>query len=60
MYVPKLRKVNDVLKEIKKVDPNTAITENVLRTMIKDGTISHLKLGPTVLINPDELYSLFW
>ena len=60
MYVPRLSTIVDVIKEIKKVDPNTAITENVLRTMVKDGTITHLKLGPAVLINPDELYSLFW
>lgn len=59
MYFPRLRKINDALKEIKQVDPNTPLKWRTIRSLIKAGQLTTFKLGPAILINIDELYALF-
>lgn len=59
MYLPRFRRINEVLKEIKEYDPNTALNWRIIKSLIKSGKLSMLKLGPAWLINADELYSLF-
>lgn len=59
MYIPKLRRINDAVAEIKAADSQTVITRNQIIMLIKDGFIKPMKFGNAWLINMDELYALF-
>ena len=59
MYIPRLRRINDVLAEVKKADPQTELNWRLLQHLAKSGDISCLKFGNSWLINLDELYGLF-
>ena len=41
--------------ELKRIDPDTAITPYFIRTMVLDGTIPHVRAGNKRLINLDTL-----
>lgn len=57
MYIPRFRRINDVLKEMKGTDPNTAMTLCLLMELIKSEKITSMKYGNSWLINIDELYA---
>lgn len=59
MYIPRLRRINDVLAEMKKRDPKTALKWRTIQDMIKQGAITSIKFGDAWLINIDELYNYF-
>lgn len=59
MYIPRLRRINDVLAEMKKRDPKTALKWRTVQCMIKQGAITSIKFGDAWLINIDELYNYF-
>lgn len=59
MYIPKLRKQETVVKEIKKLDPNSAVTTYLIQCLIKEGLISKIHYGNANLINLDELAEFF-
>ena len=59
MYIPGLRRINDVLAEMKKRDPKTALKWRIVQYMIKQGAITSIKFGDAWLINIDELYNYF-
>lgn len=59
MYIPRLRRINDVLDEMKKRDPKTALKWRTIQSMIKQGEITSIKFGDAWLINIDELYNYF-
>lgn len=59
MYIPRLRRINDVLYEMKKRDPKTALKWRTIQSMIKQGEITSIKFGDAWLINIDELYNYF-
>ena len=40
MYIPKLRKKEHIMKDIKELDENTAITLYLINTMIKKGELT--------------------
>ena len=59
MYVPKLRRISDVIKEMKAYDPDSPVSWYFLRELCKKGKITTLKYGNSGLINVDELYAFF-
>ena len=59
MYIPRFRRINDVLKEMKGTDPNTAMTLCLLMELIRSEKITSMKYGNSWLINIDELYAFF-
>lgn len=59
MYIPKLRKKQNVAKEIKKIDANTALTEYLVDMLVAKGLISTIYYGNAYLINIDELAKFF-
>lgn len=59
MFIPRLRKINQVVYEIKEQDPNSAMTSNLLRTMVIKNMLSKIKYSNAWLINLDELYGFF-
>ena len=54
MAVSKMRTINEVLKEIKEIDPKSAITYNLLRKLCEEGKIKHVMTGNKALINYDD------
>ena len=59
MYIPKLRKKEKVIKEIRKIDPSTEFTMTLLNKLIKNGEISKIDYGNAQLVNLDELAEFF-
>ena len=57
MYVPRFRRISDVLKEITEADPQTVISRNLIVEWLNAGKITAMKLGNAWLINIDELYA---
>lgn len=55
MYLPRLRRISDVLEEVKTADPGTCLTYHMLIDLMKDGAITPLKYGNAWVINVDEL-----
>lgn len=60
MYIPILRKKGNVVQEIKKIDPKSAITRCAIDKLISTKKISQIKYGNAWLINMDELYNYFY
>ena len=56
MYIPRLRRINDVIKEMKKADPESIITHCAIMKLIECEKITAMKYGNAWLINLDELY----
>ena len=59
MYIPRLRRINDVVAEIKEQDPESNITYRVIKELIAAKEITSMKYGNAWLINLDELYAYF-
>ena len=55
MYLPRLRRIADVLNEVKQVDPDTCLTRCMLIELMKQGVITPLKYGNAWVVNMDEL-----
>lgn len=60
MFIPKLRKIEQVVADIKKIDPNTELNRRMILQLISEGLLTATKYGNAWLINVDELYSLFY
>ena len=56
MYLPRLRRISDVIKEMKKADGKTVISRHFIETLVHTNQITALKYGCAWLINLDELY----
>ena len=56
MYIPRLRRISDVINEMKKSDPESSITYYSIIKLIEVGKLTALKYGNAWLINLDELY----
>jgi hypothetical protein len=59
MYIPRLRKKENVIKDVKKIDPKTAITSCLIEKLAESGKITQIKYGNAWLINLDELFDFF-
>ena len=57
MYVPRLRRISDAVKEIKAGDPRSEVTYGLIKELITSGRITTMKYGNAWLVNLDELYA---
>ncbi len=55
----KIRTIRGTLEELRKEDPDCAITESCIRKLCKDGTIPYQKSGSKYLINFEDVRKLF-
>lgn len=53
--IPRMRTINEAAREIKVLDPHTAITEYHIRQLAISGVIPRVKAGKKYLINLDML-----
>lgn len=56
MYIPRLRRLSDVIAEIKAEDPKSQVTRSFLLFLLKKKKLTPMKYGNAWLINLDELY----
>ena len=59
-YIPRLRYINDAVKEIKEQDADFNVTYSMIRHLIWTGKLTKIKYGSAWLDNMDELYAFFW
>ncbi len=59
MYLPRLRRISDAIKEIKTVDPDSVLTRYFIEELIHRNQLTAMKYGDAWLINLDELFLLF-
>ena len=52
---PRMRTIPQAYEELKRIDPNTAITLRAIRRMVNDGLIPYFTVGAKILINFDLL-----
>lgn len=55
MALPRMRLLDQAYEEVKKIDPQTAITKNIIRGLAIDGEIKCVMVGRKRLINVDDL-----
>ena len=56
--IPRMRTIDEAAKELRQIDPETAVTRTAIRRMVLDGTIPHFPAGVKKLINLDLLLEL--
>ena len=56
MYIPRLRKIDAVLKEMKQADLDTVVSRFFITKLLREGKIAPLKYGDAWVVNIDELY----
>ncbi len=56
MYIPRLRKIDTVLKDMKQADPDTVVSRFFITKLLREEKITPLKYGDAWVVNIDELY----
>ena len=56
--IPRMRTIPEAMRDIQKIDPNTAITVTALRRMVNNGEIPYVSVASKRLINLDILLAL--
>ena len=56
MYIPRLRKIDAVLKDMKQADFGTVISRFFITKLLRESKITPLKYGDAWVVNIDELY----
>ena len=59
MMTPRMRTIQEAAAELRRIDPNTAVTPYRIRQMVLDGTIPHVSAGNKRLVNLDTLLNYF-
>lgn len=56
----RMRYIKEAVEEVKLLNPNTGITESLLRTLVREGKIPYLQVGKNrCLINFDAMMEFF-
>ena len=56
--IPRMRTIPEAMRDIQKVDPNTALTITALRRMVNNGEIPYVSVASKRLINLDILLGI--
>ena len=57
--INKMRTISECAKQIKTLDPQTAITEYCIRQLVKDNKINHVMINSKALVDLDSLIQYF-
>lgn len=57
--LPRMRTARGAIEEIRKMDPNTEITESAIRRAMKRGEVRTVANGRKLLVSLDELLKYF-
>ena len=58
MAIPKMRTATGIVAEIRKDDPDTAVTEYHVRMLLRGGKVHVVRSGRKVLANVDDVIAL--
>lgn len=53
--IAKMKTIDQCFKEIKNLDPDTAITSWFIRCLCKENKVKHFMSGTKILVNYDDL-----
>lgn len=53
--VSRMKTIKQCFEEIKKLDPETAVTQWFIRSLCKDNKVKHFMTGCKILVNFDDL-----
>ena len=56
MYIPRLRKIDAVIKDMQQRDSDTVVSRFFITKLLREGRITPLKYGDAWVVNIDELY----
>ncbi len=56
----KIRTIKGVVLELKKIDPDCAVTEYFIRKLCQEDKIPHQMAGSKYLINMEDVYKMFF
>ena len=57
--MPQIRTIKGAADEIKKIDPDTAITEYRIRLLVNEKSIPSVSVGNRNLVNMDDVWNCF-
>ena len=57
--MPQIRTIKGAADEIKKIDPDTAITEYRIRLLVKEKSIPSVSVGNRKLVNMADVWNCF-
>lgn len=57
--MPQIRTIKGAADEIKKIDPDTAITEYRIRLLVNEKSIPSVSVGNRKLVNMDDVWNCF-
>lgn len=55
--IPKIRTIAEAIEEIKRLDPETAITAHFIKEGIADGKIPIIRVGNKMLVNMASIFA---
>ena len=55
--IPKIRTIAEAIEEIKRLDPETAITARFIKEGIADGKIPIIRVGNKMLVNMSSIFA---
>lgn len=58
MNIPRMRTIPEAMREIRQIDPDTALTVTALRRMVNNGEIPYVSVASKRLINLDMLLKI--
>ena len=56
MYIPRLRKIDAVIKDMQQRDSDTVVSRFFITKLLREGKITPLKYGDAWVVNLDEMY----
>ena len=57
--IPRMRTASGIVAALKELDPDTHVSVNLIRQIIKDGAVPSVHAGRKVLANLDDIIALF-
>ena len=60
MYIPKLRKIQQVVDIMKANDKNSCVSYGLIDRLIKTNKIGAVRFGLDWIVNLDEVYAFFY
>lgn len=58
MSLARMRTINEALSLIKEADPESAITYNLIKNLIKENRVRYFLSGKTIILNFDDLLNV--
>lgn len=53
MTLPRMRTIKEVVKEMREIDPKTAVREYYVRELVNNNKIAYVRAGRKILVNFD-------